>query len=373
MPIKVLIAEDSSFQRSLISKMIDEDLDIEVIAQARNGNEAVDFVEKYQPDVLLLDLVMPEKDGLEAFKLIMKKNPLPIIIFSVLDLKSMDTSVKVLLLGAFDYIIKPGGIWKVELPKFKNELISKIKLASKSKVTKSVSANKEKSKKASEEKVEKKEISAITPIEKPIKDLKSELKPTSNLDKLEFNIVVIGTSVGGPKTLKSILKKIPKDFPCPILIVQHLDSHFMNIFAQSLNKLCEIEVKVAENGEKILPGKVYLSPGNQHMEIIVKQKKPCIRTFEGERINFVIPSADVLFESAAKIFKNRAMGVILTGLGRDGAAGLKSIKEAGGETIAESPETCVVYGMPKIAIESNAANLVVPNYNIKNHMIRFAK
>jgi len=375
MPIKVLIADDSSFQRNLISKMISEHPKIEVVGVAKDGLQVLEMVEKNRPNVLLLDILMPKMDGLSAFKLVRNKYSIPTIIFSVLDPKTMDASVQALLLGAFDYIIKPGGIWKVELPKFKEQLISKILLAYKSKNEKEHDENK-----VFAEKPEIKQETLL--VEKNNVDfieIKEDLKkvvpvPTSGkLAKLKFNIIVIGTSVGGPRTLKLILEQIPKDFSCPILIVQHLDNFFMKQFADSLSGLCKIYIKIAEDGEEIHPGIAYLSPGDKHMKIILKNNKPCLRTFEGKPINFCLPSIDPLFFSAARIFKNCAMGIILTGLGVDGVAGLEAIKLMGGKTIAESKETSVVYGMPKVAFEKGAAQIVVPNYQIKNYMINYAK
>lgn len=375
MSIKVLIAEDSSFQRSLISKMISEHSKIEIVGVARDGMEAVEMVEKYRPNVLLLDIMMPKMDGLTAFKLIRKKHIIPTIIFSVLDPRTMDASVQALLLGAFDYIIKPGGVWKIELPKFKDQLISKVLLAYKS--TNKVVDNEnnlltEKFEIKPDALLNERNSVDLVEIEEDLR--KNVLKPLSDAtSKLKFNVIVIGTSVGGPKTLKLILKQIPKGFSCPILIVQHLDSYFMRKFADSLDELCKIDVKIAEDGEEINPGIVYLSPGDKHMKIIIKNNTPCLNTFKGEPINFCLPSIDPLFFSAARIFKNRAMGIILTGLGNDGVAGLEAIKLMGGKTIAESQETSVVYGMPKVAIEKGAAQIIVPNYQIKDYMIKHAK
>ncbi len=371
MVIRVIVADDSSYQRTMISKMISEHEKIEVIDTARNGEEAVEKVLKFQPDVLLLDLIMPKLGGLEALKRIRLKYPVPTIVFSVLDPKTLDSSVKALLLGAFDYIIKPGGIWKVELPKFKKQLISKIILAYKSKKIKQF--NKKSEKKIIPDIKTQKRINTFKS-EKIKYEIKENFpKPTFKNNKgLNLDIIVIGTSVGGPKTLRSILKKIPKKFTCPILIVQHLNSNFMEMFANNLNEICKLNVKVAENDEIIHSGNIYLAPGGKHMEIIRRNNKPLIRVFTGDPINFCKPSVDPLFISAARIFKNQVLGIILTGIGFDGTEGLKAIRLAGGITIAESQETCVVFGMPKVAIEKGAAEIIVPNYQIIDYMVKFS-
>ncbi len=349
MSIKVLIAEDSAFQRKVISDMLSDQQEIQTVDVARNGKEALKKIEICKPDVLLLDLLMPEMDGLTAFKYIMETNPIPTIIFSVLDPKTLDKPIQALLLGAFDYILKPGGIWKVELPKFKDQIISKVMLASKSKIKKK---------------------SVKRPNEEENRTLHYNNGKKGEIS--DSRIVVIGTSTGGPSTLRTVLKDIPKDYPIPILIVQHLDAFFMEQLAKSLNDICALKVKVAEEGELLRGGCIYFAPGGYHMEIAEIEGISCIHVFEGNPVNYCIPSVDVLFFSAARIFKNRTLGIILTGLGADGAAGLAAIKMNGGQTIAESQDTAVVYGMPKSAIERDAANLIVSNYDIKNCIINFA-
>ncbi len=349
MSIKVLIAEDSAFQRKVISDMFSDQKEIQIVDIARNGKEAIEMVENYEPDVLLLDLLMPEIDGLTAFKHIMETNPTPTIIFSILDPNTLDKSIQALLLGAFDYILKPGGVWKVELPKFKDQIISKVFLASKSRV--------------------KKETITCTNNEEIRTRYYNMVKIGETSDS---RVVVIGTSTGGPRTLRTVLKDIPKEYPIPILIVQHLDAYFMEQLAKSLNDICGLKVKVAENGESLQAGFIYFAPGGYHMEIAETNNNPFIHIFQGNPVNYCLPSVDVLFFSAARIFKNRMLGIILTGLGADGAAGLKAIKINGGQTIAESQDTAVVYGMPKSAVERNAANFIMSNYEI-NYIIGFAE
>jgi len=307
----------------------------------------------------------------------MKVHPIPTIVFSVLDPITLDASVQALLLGAFDYIIKPGGVWKVELPKFKEELISKVLLASKSKKIDRSKAIKDfpdaSLKNQNQQKSEKIKDYVQKPKIPPLDKVGKEKVNKVDIDKFKFNIIVIATSVGGPKTLRLILSQIPKGINSPILIVQHLNEQFMVQLAESLNDYTDLDVTLAKNGEKINPGIVYLAPGGKHTEIVVKNNKPYIRTFDGQPINYCIPSADPLFFSAARVFKKRALGIILTGIGNDGVAGLKAIKSEGGLTIAESKETSIVYGMPKVAAESGAAQIITPNSMIKNYILKFDK
>ncbi|MFX0035399.1 MAG: chemotaxis-specific protein-glutamate methyltransferase CheB [Candidatus Hermodarchaeota archaeon] len=369
--MKVLVAEDSSFQRKLISDMLLSNDEITNVELARNGREAIEKIEKINPDVLILDLMMPEVDGITVFKFLSEHYPIPTIIFSAKNPETLDASIQALLLGAFDFILKPKGLWEEEFPKFKEKLLSSTLYAGKIKKT-----------------YEKRNLLIKTSLDKPIyldessidyqiakkpKEKTIDTPKTKKTPKtiLLSKIVTIGTSTGGPKTLKSILKNIPKDFSFPILIVQHLDAFFMQELSKSLNHICAIEVKIPENGEKILPGVAYLSPGGKHMKVILKNNIPCLETFKGAPVNFCVPSVDVLFFSVAEIYKNQSLGILLTGLGEDGAAGLEAIKNEGGMTIAESEETCVVYGMPKAAIQRGAAKLVIPNYRIEEKIIEF--
>ncbi|MFX0082332.1 MAG: chemotaxis-specific protein-glutamate methyltransferase CheB [Candidatus Hodarchaeota archaeon] len=373
MSIRVLLAEDSAYQRKIIFEMITSNEEIEVLDVAKNGKEAIQKIGEHNPDVILLDLIMPEVDGLSVLKFLSEHYPIPTIVFTGLKLESLDDSVQALLLGAFDFIIKPTGYWEEEFPKFKEKLISSILYAGK--IKKSYEKRNTLIKESiythfSSDIEDKKNITS-----KPVKPVASEISKitSSDITNLKSNIIVIGTSTGGPRTLKSILKKIPKDFPSPILMVQHLDAFFMKQLAKSLNDVCEIEIKIPVNGEKIQPEKVYLSPGGNHMQVVMRNNSPCIKIFKGEPVNFCMPSVDVLFFSVAEIYKQHSMGILLTGLGDDGAAGLDAIKLAGGKTIAESEETCVVYGMPKAAVKSGAAKLILPNYQIRDYMMKFAK
>ena len=341
---------------------------------ARNGRETIEKIEKFNPDVLILDLVMPEINGLTVFKFLSEHYPIPTIIFSAKNPATLDDSVQALLLGAFDFIVKPKGLWKKEFPKYQEKLISSVLYAAKIKKTyekRQVLIKKSFDKQTLLELKNSTEVTSHVesiPIRLPKKYLPKKLLPT-----FESNIIVIGTSTGGPRTLKFLLKQIPEDFPSPILIVQHMDAFFMKHFAQSLDDLCNLEVKIPDNGEKIRPGVIYLSPGAKHMKIHTLNNEPHIKIFEDKPVNFCIPSVDVLFFSVAEVFKNHTLGILLTGLGEDGAAGLDAIKSQGGKTIAESEETCVLFGMPKAAIKRGAADLILPNYNIPSYMMKYAK
>lgn len=201
--------------------------------------------------------------------------------------------------------------------------------------------------------------------------MKTDLTPETGV-RLVSNVIVIGASVGGPRTLKTVLKEIPTDISCLILVVQHLSDPFIYSFVNNLDEVCPIKIKVGVDGEYLHPGVVYFAPGGKHMAISVKNNKPCISIFSGEPVHYCIPSIDILFFSACKVFRKKTLGILLTGMGEDGVDGLEAIKRIGGKTIAESQETCVLYGMPRIAIESGAAQIVSPNYKISKQIIEFA-
>ena len=446
MSIEVLIADDSQFLRKKISDILTEHESISIVDFAKDGEEAVRFVKKYKPDVLVLDLLMPKMNGLDAFKLIMEEQPTPTVILSAISPKNLDSSIQALLMGAFDYLIKPGGIGAKDLPRFREELLEKVLLASQSQIKKIFQVGEDLSSKRRslrqeivkgifdfgkylnklapieeiEEKPEvtsydkeemrtilkvevekvsekvipskreqeisktgaiksaqksvptlKKKITSVKKINK-IQDYTPDLKPVRDLI-LSSNVIVIGASVGGPRTITTILKEIPLSIRAPILIVQHLSAHFTEAFAENLNSECSLKIKVGRDGEILQNGTGYIAPGEMHMEISVKNGKPSLKVYKGNPVNFCMPSIDVLFFSAAKIYRSRTMGILLTGMGSDGVNGLGAIQKVRGKTIAESEETSILYAMPKIAAERGLADYIMPNFKIAEFIANFTK
>lgn len=430
MSIKVVVADDSAFLRKSITDILSEEKTVTIVDTAVNGIEAVEKVNKHRPDVLVLDLIMPEMDGLEAFKRIMDDYPVPTIILSAINPQNMDASVQALLMGAFDYIVKPGGIGAKDLPRFREELRSKVLLASQSQIKKIFSKDSAKRKTTSlrqqrinetfefglylkdvkpieeeiVEEVEPVREKAVKPKPDRVKPEVKKVKPPTKLKeqvvidkkkekvetrdrkkssitipdlkpaigaRVQSSVIVMGASVGGPRTLRTILKDLPRNMSCPILLVQHLNAFFLESFVKSLNSACKIEVRTARNGESLRPGIVYVSPGEMHMELTLKGSEPVVRIFKGEPVNFCIPSIDVLFFSAARIYREKTLGVLLTGMGRDGVAGLGTIQKLGGKTIAESEETAVLYGMPRNAKEQGVADMILPDYKIGDFFLKY--
>jgi two-component system chemotaxis response regulator CheB len=378
MPKSVLIASESAYRRTLLSDMLSSHKGIVVVDLARNEQEAINVIKNKNPDVLILDIENKNKEWYSPFNFIIKNFNIPTIVLTDLDPKKIDLLDIPYNLKFYDYVVKPEGIWKDVIPTIKDKLISKVILIEIGKRNKIDNKIRLLSKnlfiqKSQEIKFKPDVISNIgldNSVEKRSEDYFLDLSPIK-ITKLPTKIIVIGASVGGPRTLRTILSDIPQDFPAPVLVVQHLNHLFMRQFATSLKNICKVNVKIGMNNEEIEAGKIYLSPGDKHMQVIVKGDKPCIRTYEGEPVNFCRPSVDVLFYSTARVYKEKTLGILLTGMGSDGASGLKAIKQEGGRTIAESEETSILYGMPKAAAESGAADLILPNFKIVDEIIKF--
>ena len=378
MPRKVLIASESAYRRSFLAEMLSSHSEINLAVTARNGQETVNIIKTKDPDVLILDIEYENREWLAPFNLIIKQLNIPTIVLTDINPKNVDSHEIPFVLQSKDYVVKPMGVWKDVLPTIRDILISKVILAhipDRSKVNSKVELlNKDIFIHQSQKLRIKPEVQLNETKESSIahtsEDYFLDLTPIS-ITRLPTKIVVIGASVGGPRTLRTILSDIPQDFPAPILVVQHLNHLFMRQFVMSLKDICKVNVKIGMNYEEINPGIIYLSPGDKHMQVTVKNNKPCIRTFEGEPVNFCRPSVDVLFYSTARVYKYKTLGILLTGMGSDGASGLMAIRQEGGKTIAESEETSILYGMPKVAAETGAANLIIPNYKIVDEMIRF--
>ncbi len=338
--IRVLVVDDTALMRKLISDILSKDPEIEVVGTAPNGYLALQKIKRLSPDVVTMDVEMPKMDGLTALAKIMEEHPIPVIMVSSHTYEGAKVTLEALELGAFDFIPKPTGIRSEVFEIIADSLIAKVKAAAAAKL-------------------KKKEKDEVGPV------LKME---SVSSKKFVVDIVGIGISTGGPPSLRTIFKKFPKDYPVPITVVQHMPPGFTKALAERLDKISELHVKEAENGEKIDNHTVYIAPGDYHMEI----RKGRVVLRKGDRIWGQRPAADPLFFSIAEEYGHLSIGVIMTGMGRDGASGLKKIKEKGGKTIAQNKETCVVYGMPRVAIEEGSVDLVVPLEEIPEAIIKMS-
>lgn len=338
--IKVLVVDDSAFMRRAITSMLQEDPEIKVIGTARDGLEAVQMVQELKPDVVTMDVEMPRMDGITALKEIMQKCPVPVIMVSSLTTEGAKETIEALELGAVDFIPKNLAELSVNIVKIKGMLIDKIKTIGKRGI------------------VKRKPV--VKPSEPKIEVPKIEMPKTRVTTERKVGIVSIGTSTGGPKALQEIIPKLPKDFPVPVVIAQHMPPNFTKPFAERLDQLSQLSVKEAEEGEPIKPGIVYIAPGRGHMRIKRRGIETYVSISEDKEEFIYRPSVDVLMMSVAECYPGRTLGVILTGMGNDGAKGCKKIKETGGRVFAQNEETCVVYGMPRAVVEAGLADKVVP-------------
>lgn len=322
--IRVLIVDDSKTVREIVKALLSADNSIEVVGEAANGKEALEEVVEKGPDVIILDLRMPEMDGLEVTEWVMANRPTPILVLtSAIDMDEKFTTFETLSRGALDIVEKPrlsrGDNWE-EMGRL---LRNKVKLL--------------------------KGIRVIPHVRPKIRLGRSRVN--LNLGKKE--IVGIAASTGGPQLLRRILENLDKDYPLPILIVQHITPGFDKNFAEWLGSLTRLKVKLAESGETLQDGKVLVAPNGYHMLV---DRRGRISLLDGYPINNHKPSADPLFESIAASFGNKAAGIILSGMGRDGARGLKSLRDRGGLTMALREEECAVFGMSKAAYEEGAVD-----------------
>lgn len=331
--VRVLVVDDSALMRKLISQILARDSDIEVVGTAMDGAFGLKKIEDLRPDVVTLDLEMPRMDGMEMLRQITRKSRVPVIIVSALSTEGAMATFKALAFGAFDFVAKPRDAASAHMDEIAEDLIAKIKAAAKSKS---------------------RSVQTLVLPERP-KSSKAGSRPRREPTK----IVAIGVSTGGPNALQYLLAKLPGDFAGSIIIVQHMPEGFTHMFAKRLDESCAIDVKEAQSGDLLVAGRVLICPGNRHIKVRRMPLGSTIVLTDDPRVNGHRPSADVLFRSLAHEFASRAVGVLMTGMGEDGAAGLGLVKHAGGLTIAQSEESCVVFGMPKAAIERGFAMRVV--------------
>lgn len=340
--IKVLIVDDSAVVRQIFSRELGRDPDIEVVGTAPDPYVARDKIINLQPDVITLDVEMPRMDGITFLRRLMHFHPIPIIIVSSLTKSGGALALEALEAGAVDIMSKPGAAYTVG--DLSVALCDKIKGAARVNV--------------------KKQQQDKPPAPPPSKSL--AMTATTN------KIIAIGASTGGTQAIQQLLTVLPSNSP-GIVIVQHMPEHFTTAFSQRLNELCRMEVKEAENGDSVVPGKVLIAPGNFHMLLKRSGARYFVEVKSGPLVSRHRPSVNVLFKSAAQFAGKNAVGVILTGMGSDGAEGLKKMKDAGAKTIGQDEATSIVYGMPKVAYDMGGVDHVLPLNAIPDKMLKLAQ
>ncbi|MBL7996372.1 chemotaxis-specific protein-glutamate methyltransferase CheB [bacterium] len=376
--IKILIAEDSPTVTMILQKIFAADDECQVIGTAKNGKEAVDKVKLLRPDIVTMDIRMPVMDGFEATKQIMTFHPTPILVISAsVGKDDLNIAFNAIRAGALDIVEKPKGNLAMDYEYIGRDLIRKVKILSGVKVFHHVSG------KTIRARADSKQSSAgdmltpasnkfgiKTPSTRELLIADKHLYPKAKTSSKPPELVAIASSTGGPSALLKILKNLPETFQIPIVIVQHICEGFGQGFVDWLNKECILTVKTAERGEVLTQGNIYVAPDGFHLLI---DPGKVVRLSKSMPINGLRPCATLMMETAAKVYGGATIGVILTGMGRDGADGMKAIKDAGGLTIAQSPETCVVFGMPKEAIELGVIDKILPIERIANDLEHVTK
>jgi two-component system, chemotaxis family, protein-glutamate methylesterase/glutaminase len=335
-PIRVLVVDDSAVTRTALTRMIESHDSLAVVGTAVDGVDGLEKISVLQPDVVTLDVEMPRLNGLETLRRIMSETPRPVIMVSSLTREGAETALEALDCGAFDYVSKQLSYASLDIIQVRDELVAKIKAAAES--------------------ARKKPVRRIGSAH-----AKLGLPSARSIGQVAPAIVTIGTSTGGPKALQQVLPMLPADLPVGVVIVQHMPPGFTGPFAHRLNNLCKVTVREAQQNDVVEPGVVYIAPAGQQMTVYRPSAlRTAIRLSHQPADALHVPSVDVLMLSVAEVLRSAAMGIILTGMGADGALGMKAILEAGGITVGQDEATCTVYGMPRTCAEWGILQRVVP-------------
>jgi two-component system chemotaxis response regulator CheB len=328
-----MVVDDSALMRRMIPLILEKSPEIEVVATAVDGRFALSKAEKNRPDVITLDMDMPGMDGLTTLKHIVRDFGIPVVVVSSMTTRGAELTMKAFELGAMDVIAKPANAISVNIKEIAQELIEKVLAIGRSSISR---------------------LHLEAPVEKS-----PAPKQGSSKIKTADQVIAVGISTGGPNALTYMLPLLPSDLPSGVLVVQHMPAGFTEVFATRLNKLCALEVREAKDGDLVTPGRVLIAPGDSHMKIKKTGLSTIVVLSSRPAVNGHRPSADVLFSSVAAEYGPSSVGVIMTGMGEDGAEGIGEIRKAGGRTLAQDENTCVVFGMPKAAIKRGYIDRVI--------------
>ncbi|GAB6064701.1 protein-glutamate methylesterase/protein-glutamine glutaminase [Deferrisoma palaeochoriense] len=328
--IRVLVVDDSAFMRKALQKMLEEDPEIRVVGTARDGLEALAKVRELDPDLVTLDVEMPRMDGLETLQRIMAESPRPVVMVSSLTEEGAEVTLRALDLGAVDYLPKNIGANVLEVVKIREALRAKVKA------------------------VARKRAQVPRPVPAP------GAEPATVPSLGPARLVAIGASTGGPPALQKVFAELPEGFGAPVVVVQHMPKAFTGAFAKRLDAAGGLSVKEAESGDRLEPGRGFVAPGGRHLVVHRDGRGLVLQVTERPADTLHRPSVDVMFRSVAQVPVPDTLAVVLTGMGSDGAEGAREIRRQGGRVVAQSAETCVVYGMPRAVVEAGAADAVLP-------------
>jgi two-component system, chemotaxis family, protein-glutamate methylesterase/glutaminase len=331
-PTRVLVVDDSAYVRKVVQQMLSRSEVLEVVGAARDGVEALELVDSLRPDVITLDLMMPNLDGVGFLKQQMARRPIPTVVVSIAS-DSGERALEALDAGAVDFIQKPTALATVKIFELADELIGKVKTAA----------------------------GVLMAVVIPASSDGRVAAVSTSVRTKASDILVLGVSTGGPQALKYLIPQLPKDFPVPIAIVMHMPVGYTEMYAQKLNEMSLLEVQEAKEGDPLLPGRVLLAPGGRHLSFVRADDGTVQAHLDARPFDTLHrPSVDVLFRSAADIYKERVLGAVLTGMGSDGKEGAAWIKSQGGKILTEAEESCVVYGMPRSVAEAGLSDRSVP-------------
>jgi two-component system chemotaxis response regulator CheB len=361
--IKVMIVDDSALVRQVVSQALATDSGIEVIATASDPIFALEKMKTKWPDVLIVDIEMPRMDGISFLKKIMSEHPTPVVICSSLAEQGAQATFEALSAGAVAIITKPKMGLKSFLEDSSNDIVQAVRSAARANMRALSNSVRNVSSTA-----------PVTNFDRPKNTADVMLSPGTNraLERTTDQLIAIGTSTGGTQALEAVLTKLPAT-SLGIVIVQHMPEKFTAMFAERLNSLCQIEVLEAKNGDRVIPGRALIAPGGRHMMLRRNGAQYVVDVADGPLVNRHKPSVDVLFRSVAKFAGANALGIIMTGMGDDGARGMKEMHDAGAKTIAQDEASCVVFGMPKEAIKLGGADQIIPLDQIPAAIVNYGK
>ncbi|MCC6141022.1 MAG: chemotaxis response regulator protein-glutamate methylesterase [Nitrospira sp.] len=347
--IRVVIVDDSALMRQVLTQLLSKDPDIEIVGAAPDPYIAREKIKALNPDVITLDVEMPKMDGLTFLEKLMRGRPMPVVMVSSLTEAGCQTTLRALELGAVDFITKPKIDLREGMEDLADDLVAKVKAAASAKVRGTATGS-----------------NGASPSAAP----KTVTHLPSAMIKTTDTIIAIGSSTGGTEAVKDVLEVLPPNTP-PILITQHMPERFTKTWADRMNQLCRISVKEAQDGDSVLPGHALVAPGSYHMTLVRSGARYSVRIDQEPPVNRHRPSVDVLFDSVARYAGANAVGVILTGMGGDGAKGMLAMKQAGAYTIAQNEESCVVFGMPKEAIKLGGVDKILPLGDIASAVLTY--
>ena len=351
-PIRVLVADDSALMRNLISRLLSKAPDIVVAATARDGEDAVEKAIQLKPDVVTMDINMPKLDGITAMQMILAQRICPVIMFSSLTQQGAIETFECMELGAFDFVGKPEGTVSAKLDLIADDLIAKIRAAAVSRV------------------VKRPRVVAPPPARPAAQAISRPVVRPSVLPADEIRAIAVGISTGGPTTISTFLPALPADIPAAVFLVQHMPAAFIPTYVTRLQKECSIQVVEAETGAPVRAGTCYVASNNLHLCLHRKVSGDVVLRRPSQPKTLFVPGAGVMMDSVLAVYGARTIGVLMTGIGDDGADAMVRIRQAGGITIAESEESCVVFGMPYQAIARGGAEIVLPSWEIAPRLVR---